>query len=182
MQSLPVPRWKITNGAVRAFTAMVAPPSLMLPASVRDMERDITTRFHDAALSSVTRTSGRRLQRKTSPWWTVEYQDAVSRRRRALHLLLRCPMPGRLIEYKPRLAEARNCLVRHKRAYKRSFLSSITFTTPLSVAWRRVKLLRSTSPLPTYPLLDNCRMLMSTSSVGRFRHSAVGVLFVCLRT
>lgn len=162
LSSIPVPRWKITTAGLGDLSRKLAPSSLVFPASVQDVGDDVTSRLIDAATASVPQSSGRHPKRKVSPWWTVECKEAVSRRCRARRQLLNNPTRERLIEFKRRSAEARNCIIKHKRAYKREFLSSITFTTPLGVAWKKVKFMRSFSSFPTYPLVNNDHLLTST--------------------
>lgn len=119
--------------------------------------------MYDAASASILRTSARSPTNKVSPcpWWTDDCKIAVSRRRRARRLLLRHLSRDQLIEYKRRSAEARHCIIQGKRAYKRSFLSSITFTTPLGVAWKKVKLLRTTPTNSVYLIAEGGQLLPS---------------------
>lgn len=79
--------------------------------------------------------------------------------RRALE---RHPTQVRLIKYKQCSAAARNCILQHNRAYKRYFLSSITFHTPLAVAWRKVRIMHIRPTFSTFPLVDNGHLVQTT--------------------
>ena len=160
--SQPVPRWKISTAVVGQLASRVVFSSLVHPVSLDSLESDICGRILDAASSCVPQTSGVRPSRLVSPWWSHECREAVSRRRRARRALERRPTREHLIEYKRRSAEARHCIIQHKRAYKRQFLSSITHTTPIGIVWRKIRLLRSRPALPSCPIVQNGQLVSST--------------------
>ena len=162
LTSLPVPRWKLNSDALDRFSAGVAASSLVLPVAVDSLESDIRDRILSAASSCVPQTSGTRPSRLISPWWTPECRVAVSRRRQARRALERRPTRENLIEYKRRSAEARFCIVQHKRTYKRRFISSVTHTTPIGVVWRKVRMMRTRSLAPTFPIERDGRLIPST--------------------
>ena len=162
LESVPVPRWKVTHETLETLSAHVAPSLLTVPASVDDLEMDISSRLLDAAASQVPRSSGKRRDRLVSAWWSDACREAVRKRRQARRAVEKHPTRDRLIEYRRCAAMARNCVVQHKRAYRRKFLSSVTFTTPIGVAWRKVKLLRARTPPASYPIVVNGQLLAST--------------------
>ena len=162
LQSLPVPRWKLSPAVLDQLSSHVALSSLVLPVSVDSLESDIRERIVSAAVSCVPQTSGMRPSKLISPWWNQDCRDAVSRRRRARRALERRPTRANLIEYKRCSAEARNCIVLHKRNYRRRFIASITPTTPIGVVWRKVRLMRSRPPVPTFPIVHDDRLITST--------------------
>ena len=162
LESVPVPRWNVAHDALQTLSAHVAPSSLIVPASVDDMESDITSRLLDAAASHIPRSSGIRRNRLVSAWWSEACREAVRQRRQARRAVEHHPTRERLIEYRRCSALARNCVVQHKRAYRRKFLSSVTFTTPIGVAWRKVRLLRVRTPPASYPIVVNGQLLDST--------------------
>ena len=160
--SSPVPRWKITSAVMEQFSTQLASPSLILPASVDSLESDIRERIVTAAVSCVPQSSGNRPSRLISPWWSAECREAVCQRRRARRALERRPTRANLIEFKRLSAVARNCIVQHKRNYRRQFIASISYTTPIGVIWRRVRLLRTRAPVPTFPIVEDGRLISST--------------------
>ena len=162
LSSVPVRRWKLDRTVLDRFSAGVASSSLVLPVSVDSLESDIRDRIVSAATSFIPQSSGVRPSRLVSPWWSSECRDAVTCRRRARRALERRPTRANLIEYKRCSAAARFCILQHKRNYRRRFLSSIVHTTPIGVVWRKVRMLRSRSVVPTYPLVQNGRPLSST--------------------
>jgi len=150
--SVAVPRWKLTSAGLDAYSATIAPSSLMSPAPVGDVAADFTLRLRRAASACFSRVTGSGRPRKCSPWWNEACRTAVCDRRRARRALEKHPTRDRLIEYKRCSAVARHCVLQHKRAYRRNFVASITYTTPVGEAWRKLKLLRSSFSSPVYPL------------------------------
>ena len=162
LATLPVPRWKLSPTVLERFSASVASPSLVLPTSVDSLEADVRDRILSAASSCVPQTTGMRSSRLVSPWWSPECRVAVTRRRQARRALERRPTRANLIEFKRRSAEARHCILQHKRNYRRKFIASISHTTPVGVVWRRVRMLRARSPIPTFPIVHNDRLISNT--------------------
>jgi ribonuclease HI len=162
LTSLPVPKWKPTPETLHKLPGNLTLPSLVQPASVDEVAERITSGIIDAASACIPRTSGKHINRQTSPWWNEACGEAVKGRNRARRALERHPTRANLIEYKRCQALARNRVFQSKRRYKREFLSSITYTTPIGVAWRKIRLLRSRFTLPMYPIVDNGQMLSNT--------------------
>jgi hypothetical protein len=162
LSSVPVPRWKITDENLRVLSGSVAASSLVHPISVEEFSADVTSRIIRTASACIPQSSGRRSERLTSPWWDEACGEAVRNRRRARRALEKHPTQANLIEYKRCQAIARNCVLKRKGSYQREFLSKITYTTPIGVAWRKVRLLRSRCIMPAYPLMDDGNLLHTT--------------------
>lgn len=160
--SQPVPRWKLSSAGLRDLSGHILPSSLVSPVSTSVAESDLSSRIVAAAQKCLDQTSGKPHTRLVSPWWSDACRTAVSRRRCARRALESHPTPSRLIEYKRCSAVARHCVLQSKRAYKRQFLSSISFNTPIGVAWRKVRLLRVRPLSPTFPILVNGALVCST--------------------
>jgi len=130
--------------------------------SVDSAAEDLSARLLGAASECFAQSASTGGARLLSPWWSDECRAAVCARRRARRILERHPTRGNLIEYKKCSAASPYCLLQHKRAYKRKFLSSISYTTPIGVAWRRARLLRTRYVPPLYPLEFNGHLVDST--------------------
>lgn len=162
LSSISVPRWKVPCEELKTLAGHIVPSQLILPASVDDVASDLSSRIMDAATSRIPCSSGRRQDRSVSAWWSDACREAVRLPRRARRAVERHPTRDRLVEYKRCSAVARNCILSHKRSYRRHFISSITYTTPISAAWRRVKLLRARPPPPSFPIVCDGQLLLST--------------------
>ena len=125
---LPVPRWKIISESLTNFSRVVASSTLLQPTSVEDLTVDVTTRIIDAASACIPQTTGRQSGRLTSPWWDETCGEAIRNSRHAWRALERRPTQDNLIESKRCQGIARNVIVKHKRSYKREFLSKITYS------------------------------------------------------
>lgn len=162
LDAAPVPRWKVTRAGLDSFASALSPSAVVQPAAVQELSDDLTSRLTHAAIQCFTRASGRKPDRLVSPWWSEECRVAVQRRRRARRALERRPTQELLIAYKRCSAEARYCVLTHKREYKRRFLSSLSYTTPIGVAWRKVRFMRSHPREHHFPVSVNGALLVST--------------------
>lgn len=183
LDSVPVPRWRVTSSGLNSFASAVPPSDVVLPTAVQELSDDLTSRLTCAAAKCFSRSSGQRPDRLVSPWWSEECRAAVLQRRRARRALERRPTRELLIAYKRHSAAARYCILTHKRAYKRLFISSLSYTTPLGVAWKKIRFMRSKSREHHFPIsVDGaliastlekansfCRAFARISTVGRVR-------------
>jgi hypothetical protein len=90
-------------------------------------------------------------------------------------------MQANIIEYKRCLAIACNVIVKRKCSYKQEFLSS-AYASPIGVAWRKIRLMRSHYIMPAYPgnLLHTklakanlfCRTYQESGQSGQIRAPA----------
>jgi hypothetical protein len=147
---------------LKNFSKAVASSTQLQPTSVKDSTVDVTHSNYWCCICLHPQTTGKQSGRLTSPWWDQACGEAIRNRLHARRALERRPMLSNLIEYKRYQAIARNFTVKRKHSYKLEFLSKITCTTPIGVAWRKIRLMRSRYIMPVYPVADDGNLLHTT--------------------
>ena len=113
--------------------------SILLPASVEDLNSALCSSIVGVSQDYIPQTSGTRRAGSSAPWWSAECAKAVARRRQARNELTRCPTAANLIAFKRASAIARFTVLRHKKQSWRNFVNTLSVDTPLKRVWGTVR-------------------------------------------
>ena len=134
-------RWIVKRADWPGWAAALtsASCSLVLPMSVNELNSAVSRTIVEVSEAYIPKTSGKRRDGSSAPWWSAECAKAVARRRAARNALARCPTSANLIAYKRASAIARFIILSHKKKSWRSFVNTLSVDTPLRRVWGTVR-------------------------------------------
>ena len=156
-QSHP-PRWHLDRSDWQRFTDLTSSVRPLADfGTCNDAAAYFTDVLHSVALQSVPKTSGR-FPNHPIPWWNADCTVAVREQRSAfLRLCRHCGEPVYLETFRQGRAQARCILKDAQRRSWRVYLSSSTFSTPLTAVFKLKSVRFPEGFLPL--LLRSCPML-----------------------
>lgn len=145
-------KWKISKDNLVSFSENIASSNIDKPNNIDTLNKDFTDRLCSSAEIQIGRTSGKIKTRKSAIWWDSECLEKVRERRRARKRLVKYPTLENINNYKTAALEA-DKLKKNKRTEKfKEFISSITFETPPSEVWKKIRALKGYNVSSVSPL------------------------------
>ena len=132
-------RWIMDKESLRNFAANLGTSQVMQPLSVEETYANIQDRIIKSAVTAFKKTSGKPREGKQSSWWSEECKSAVGERRKAKKVMEAHPTAANCMNYRKKSAEARCIIQRSKRENRRKFISDITYNTPMTIVWKKLK-------------------------------------------
>ena len=126
----------------------------------------VNTVFYSAGLQSIPRSSGN-FHRRPMPWWNVQCRIAHRSMRAAFTRYRRHKCPHYLISFKKARARFRRQIKTARRESWKLFISSITWKTPISQVWNKIrKIAGKYIPKPPPVLQINGLKVADSKQVG----------------
>lgn len=132
------------------------------PNDMETLTEDITDRIIHAADQTFKHTPSnqKEVPKKCTPWWNKETSDAVRERRKARRELEKNITSENLRNYKIKTNRARAiCLNRKKKCF-RDYISQLTYDSPSTEVWKKIRAIKANYACPTYPLKENNTLIL----------------------
>jgi hypothetical protein len=148
-------KWIFTSESLQRFAENIKPSNLGKPNTMDKISSDLESRITESAIEYIDKTSGTSKTKKRTPWWNAECSKAVAERRHARKTLERHPNRCNIENYRYKTENAKRICKESKRNSWKSYVSQLTFDTPMSEVWNIYKAIKTQYMPHTYPVIDN---------------------------
>jgi ribonuclease HI len=159
-------KWKFNKQNMEEWKAnLEKQESVLVPCDAETLNNHICNKIVDASNNTLQKTSGKKIYKRSTPWWDIDCSRAVANRRKAKNLLSKMPTVVNLINYKKCEAIAKRTIIKKKKDSWEQFVGSLDSKTPSAKVWRVIKSMNGKQHTRSIPIISDDNSIVSKANI-----------------